>query len=141
MDINMRTLPEHYSDEFYYDLLENFPEGFIIAVKGERVVGYVINRTEFGFSNVKGFSLTKKGHVVSVAILEEHRRKGLGRLLMEEALKAMVEKGCKEAFLEVRATNTAAVSLYEAMDFKTMDTLRHYYRDGEDARLMVKELD
>ncbi|MEM3803216.1 MAG: hypothetical protein QXX17_02285, partial [Conexivisphaerales archaeon] len=50
IDVNMKTLPEHYSDEFYYELLESFPEGFIVAQLGEKVVGYIMNRVEFGFS-------------------------------------------------------------------------------------------
>ncbi len=141
IDINLRALPEHYSNDFYYELLEGFPEGFLVATKGESVVGYIINRIEFGFSNIKGFSLVKKGHVVSVAVLEEHRNKGLGRILMEEGMKAMKEKGCKEVFLEVRITNSNAIALYNSLGFKVSDRLRHYYRDGEDAYLMVRSLE
>jgi len=140
IQVNMRTLPEHYSDEFYYDLLESFPEGFIVAQLGDEVVGYIMNRVELGFSNIRNFSILKKGHVVSVAVLQEHRGKGLGRALVEEGLKAALEKGCREMYLEVRISNFVAIRLYESLGFSVKQKLYRYYRDGEDAYLMARQL-
>ncbi|MEM0117316.1 MAG: ribosomal protein S18-alanine N-acetyltransferase [Conexivisphaerales archaeon] len=140
IDVNMKTLPEHYSDEFYYELLESFPEGFIVAQLGEKVVGYIMNRVEFGFSNMKSLSILRKGHVVSVAVLPEHRGKGLGRVLVEEGLRAAKEKGCREMYLEVRVTNSIAIRLYESLGFSIKQKLYRYYRDGEDAYLMARPL-
>jgi [ribosomal protein S18]-alanine N-acetyltransferase len=140
MLINERTLPEHYSDVFYYDLLDGFPEGFLVVELRGSVVGYMMNRVEFGFSNIRGFSLTKKAHVVSVAVLKDHQRKGLGIALMEEGHRAMVAKGCKEVFLEVRAGNEPAVELYKKLGYSVTQRLYSYYRDGEDAFLMSRGL-
>jgi len=138
--VNERTLPEHYSDVFYYDLLDGFPEGFLVAELQGAIVGYMMNRVEFGFSNIRGFSLTKKAHVVSVAVLPEHQRKGLGQALMEEGERAMAAKGCKEVFLEVRVGNEAATQLYKKLGYAVTQRLYSYYRDGEDAFLMSKGL-
>jgi len=140
MLVNEKTLPEHYSDVFYYDILDSFPEGFLVAESAGTVVGYLMMRVEFGFSNIKGFSLTKKAHVVSVAVLKEHQRKGLGWALMEEGHEAVTVKGCKEVFLEVRVGNTPAIDLYKKMGYSTSQRLYSYYRDGEDAFLMSKGL-
>jgi ribosomal-protein-alanine N-acetyltransferase len=140
MLVNEKTLPEHYSDVFYFDILDSFPEGFVVAEAGGNVVGYLMLRVEFGFSNIKGFSLTKKAHVVSVAVLKEHQRRGLGRALMEEGQGAVIAKGCKEVFLEVRVGNTSAIDLYKKLGYSTTQRLFSYYRDGEDAFLMSKGL-
>jgi ribosomal-protein-alanine N-acetyltransferase len=59
---------------------------------------------------------------------------------MVEGLKAMKAKGCKECFLEVRAGNSPAITMYERLNFKVSQRLYSYYRDGEDAYLMTKEL-
>lgn len=138
--VNERMLPEHYSDVFYYDLLESFPEGFLVAETAGTVVGYLMLRVEFGFSNLRGFSLTKKAHVVSVTVLKEHQRRRLGWALMEEGHRAGAAKGCKEVFLEVRVGNTPAIDLYKKLGYSTAQRLNSYYRDGEDAFLMTKGL-
>ena len=68
MEINMKTLPEHYSDYFYESLLSDMPESFLIAENGETYVGYIMCKSEFGFSNFKKLGFVKKGHVVSAKI-------------------------------------------------------------------------
>ena len=55
MEINMKTLPEHYSDYFYESLLAEAPEAFLVAEKDSQYVGYIMCKTEFGFSNFKIF--------------------------------------------------------------------------------------
>jgi len=77
MEINLRTLPEHYSDYFYESLLEELPEAFIVAEISGKIVGYIMCKIEHGFSNFKKLGFVKKGHVVSIAVIDEHRRKGL----------------------------------------------------------------
>ncbi|MBI4258394.1 MAG: ribosomal protein S18-alanine N-acetyltransferase [Thaumarchaeota archaeon] len=138
--INFATLPEHYSDLFFEELLKESPETFIVADSYDTIVGYIMCRIEFGFSNVKKFGLARKGHIVSVSVVEEHRKKGLGRALMEEAMRGMVTRGCSEVFLEVRVSNTSAISIYQKMGFPTTSRLEGYYRDGEAAYLMAKPL-
>ena len=42
MEVNLKTLPEHYSDFFYEGLLSDFPETFMVAELDSRDVGYVM---------------------------------------------------------------------------------------------------
>ena len=140
MEINLKTLPEHYSDYFYESLLAEIPEAFIVAELGGRLAGYVMCKTEYGFSNFKKLGFVKKGHVVSVAVLDEHRRKGIGRALVEESVNGVRLRKCDEFYLEVRCSNIDAVRLYEKLGFSIRQHLRSYYRDGEDAYLMAIEL-
>ena len=46
MEINLKTLPEHYSDYFYESLLAEVPEAFIVAEIGGKHVGYIMCKTE-----------------------------------------------------------------------------------------------
>ena len=140
MEINLKTLPEHYSDYFYESLLAELPEAFIIAEIGGKHVGYIMCKIEFGFSNFKKLGFVKKGHVVSIAVVEEHRRKGIGNALVEESVNGVNLRKCDEFYLEVRCSNTDAVRLYEKMGFEIRQQLNAYYRDGEDAYLMAIEL-
>jgi len=132
--INRTCLPENYSTYFFVDLYKNFPETFIVAEEDGQVVGYIMCRIESGFSR---FSLIKRGHVISIAVLPGYRRKGIGEALLREALQAMATHyGVKECYLEVRISNTPAINLYRKIGFKIEKTIRRYYADGENAYLM-----
>ena len=141
MEMNLKTLPEHYSDYFYESLLVELPEAFIVAEIEGKHVGYIMCKTEFGFSNFKKLGFVKKGHVVSIAVLDEHRKKGIGNALVEESINGVKLRKCDEFYLEVRCSNTDAVRLYEKQGFVIRQQLNAYYRDGEDAYLMAIELD
>lgn len=140
MEINLKTLPEHYSDYFYESLLAEIPEAFLVAEIGGRHVGYIMCKTEHGFSNFKKLGFVKKGHLVSVAVLDSHRRMGIGSALVEESIKGIRSRKCDEFYLEVRCSNNEAVRLYEGLGFTIRQQLNSYYRDGEDAYLMSIEL-
>ena len=137
MEINLRTLPEHYSDYFYESLLEELPEAFIVAEISGKIIGYIMCKIEHGFSNFKKLGFVKKGHVVSVAVIDEHRRKGFGSVLVKEAIKGAKTIQCSELYLEVRCSNNDAVRLYEKLGFYIIQRLKAYYRDGEDAYVMA----
>jgi len=139
MEINLKTLPEHYSDYFYESLLAELPEAFLVAEIERKLVGYIMCKIEYGFSNFKKLGFVKKGHVVSVAVLPDYRKKGIGRALIEEAIVGVKLKRSDELYLEVRCSNTEAIKLYEKLGFVIKQRLKAYYRDGEDAYLMAIE--
>ena len=140
MHINRICLPENYSVSFFLGLHRKFPATFIVAEAGGGVIGYVMCRIETALPGLGVFGIGRKGHVVSVAVLPDHQRKGIGYTLMQEAMRGMVKYKAKECFLEVRMSNTAAVSLYKKMDFQAARIMRNYYADGEDAYVMSREL-
>ena len=137
MEINLKTLPEHYSDYFYESLLEELPEAFIVAEVSNKIVGYIMCKLEHGFSNFKKLGFVKKGHVVSIAVIDEYRGKGFGSALVDEAIRGVKTIRCSELYLEVRCSNNDAVRLYEKLGFSIIHRLKAYYRDGEDAYVMA----
>ena len=138
--INRICLPENYPDQFFLGLHYHAPDAFIVAEsKGEdELCGYIMCRIERGISSF-GKLPTKKGHIVSVAVKPDCRHQGIGSALIEAAIEGMAEYGASEFFLEVRETNKEAISVYENLGFEIKRTLKGYYRDGEDALLMVKK--
>jgi ribosomal-protein-alanine N-acetyltransferase len=140
MHINRVCLPENYTTSFFMNLYQRFPETFIVAEENGDVVGYVMCRIETGIPSFKLLGITRKGHVISIAVLPEHQREGIGCALMREAMEAMVNYKAKECYLEVRASNVPAVNLYRKMGFEIIRTIRGYYADGEAAYLMARKL-
>ena len=140
VEINMETLPEHYSDYFYYEILAEFPETFLVAEFDCTIVGYVMCRVEYGFSHLKKLGLARKGHIVSIAVKDQHRGKGVGTLLVKASQDAMVKKDASESYLEVRVTNDEAISLYQRLGYTVTSRLEAYYKDGEAALVMATKL-
>jgi ribosomal-protein-alanine N-acetyltransferase len=138
--INRTCLPENYGTYFFLEIHENYPKTFLVAEVDGRVVGYIMCRTEYGSSNFKRLSIVKKGHVISIAVLPEYRRRGIGTALLTHCLKNLEEYGAKECFLEVRVSNEVAKSLYSKLGFKSVGKIGGYYFDGEDALIMSVKL-
>ena len=141
ISINFKTLPEHYSNSFFMELLLDSPETFVVAENNNKIIGYIMCRIEYGFSVIKKMSLARKGHVVSFAVLEEYRGKGIGKKLVEQAIEGMKIKKCNESYLEVRTDNIPAIKLYENLGFNRIATLNTYYKDSRNAFLMSAKLD
>ncbi|MEM2676261.1 MAG: ribosomal protein S18-alanine N-acetyltransferase [Candidatus Bathyarchaeia archaeon] len=140
MYINRVCLPENYGDYFFMDLYNRFPETFMVAEVNGEIVGYIMCRIELGLSNFGFSGFIKKGHIVSIAVMPEHRRKGIGYALVSKAMEGMRFYGAKQAFLEVRVSNMPAINLYKKLGFKVVRTISGYYSDGEDAYVMSREL-
>jgi ribosomal-protein-alanine N-acetyltransferase len=121
-------------------LHQRFPETFIIAEENEKVMGYIMCRVEVGLSNYGFGGLIRKGHVVSIAVLPQGRRKGIASALIKRALEGMEYYKAKQGFLEVRVTNEGGISLYKKLGFEITRTVNGYYSDGEDAYVMTKKL-
>ena len=102
IDINEKTLPEHYTDYFFESLLREIPEAFIVAEYQNEIVGYIMCKLEFGFSNFRKLGFVKKGHVVSISLLENHRGKQIGKALMIEGINGVASRKGDEIYLEVQ---------------------------------------
>ncbi|MEM2092807.1 MAG: ribosomal protein S18-alanine N-acetyltransferase [Candidatus Bathyarchaeia archaeon] len=138
--INRTCLPENYIDQFFLDLHERFPETFIVAEVDDEIVGYIMCRIEVGLSNYGLGGFIKKGHVVSLAVMPQCRRMGIGHALVSKAMEGMRLYNAKQCYLEVRVSNIPAINLYTKLGFKIARVIRGYYSDGEDAYLMTRNL-
>lgn len=140
VSINQRCLPENYPDQFFMGLHYHAPKAFFVAEYEGEIIGYIMCRIERGISGF-GRMPVKKGHIVSVAVLQTLRKRGFGKALIKAGMVGMMDYGATEFFLEVRKTNEEAVGVYEKLGYSVRRVLRGYYRDGEDAYLMVKKED
>ncbi len=134
--LNQVFLPEHYPIYFFHENHRRFPKAFLVAeIKGS-IVGYVMCRVEKAFLWRKTLNM---GHVLSVAVDRNYRRRGIGRALMIEAEKNLrSEYGCNLIYLEVRVSNEPAINLYKKLGYRKLGVIPRYYHDGEDAYLMFK---
>jgi ribosomal-protein-alanine N-acetyltransferase len=140
MQINRVCLPENYTDFFFVDLHQRFPETFVVAEEEGKIIGYIMCRIEVGLSNFGFGGLVRKGHVVSIAVMPQARRKGVATAVVTKGLQGMEYYKAKQGFLEVRVTNDSAITLYKKLGFEITRTINGYYSDGEDAYVMTKKI-
>ncbi|HWH97063.1 MAG TPA: ribosomal protein S18-alanine N-acetyltransferase [Pseudolysinimonas sp.] len=79
--------------------------------------------------------------IQTIAVVERARRRGLGRTLMLALLNEARRRGATEVFLEVRADNPGAQTLYTSLGFAEIGVRPKYYQpDGVDAVIMRLEV-
>jgi ribosomal-protein-alanine N-acetyltransferase len=112
---------------FLYFLMRK-TDGFYVAEENGRIIGYVISSVRDG-----------KGNIVSIAVLPEFRRKGIGSRLMEESLNFLSKK-VDYVELQVGVSNKEAIGLYRRLGFEEVGFVPNYYLNGEDALIMSKDI-
>lgn len=85
--------------------------------------------------------LAGDAHITSIAVDPTKQRRGYGQAVLTRLIDAACENECDGITLEVRASNAAAIALYEAAGFTSAGVRRGYYQNnGEDAVIMWKDL-
>ena len=115
----------------FESLLTRSDADLIAAVAEEdRLVGYAVVWT-----------VVDQAELGNVAVHEEWRKRGVGRMLVDAALERARARAAEECFLEVRESNRNAQSLYEKAGFRSIGRRRRYYSNPtEDALVMRAEL-
>lgn len=107
-----RRLPEDVQARIIPGL-QRHPGAFVLlACDGADRIGVAVCFR--GFSTFAGLPLI---NIHDLAVTAGHRRKGVGRALLEDVLRRARESGCAKVTLEVRDDNVNARRLYERMDF------------------------
>ena len=132
MEIERITFPlDAWSEGMMRGELADMPRTrhYIVALVDDEIVGYA------GLA-----AAADQADVQTIAVLEKHRRSGIGRAMLSELLDEARRRGAREIFLEVRADNPAAQSVYRRFGFEEIGTRRRYYDDGTDAIMMRRRL-
>lgn len=82
-----------------------------------------------------------EAELLTLGVLPEARRQGVGRRLLDELAPEAVRRGAVRLLLEVSLGNVAARALYEAMGFVAVGRRRRYYPDGTDALVLAWNLE
>jgi ribosomal-protein-alanine N-acetyltransferase len=132
--IERASFPHPWSPEMFDEELNNRLCHIFVARErfggGNRVAGYVCF-----------WLFLAEMHLLNIAVDPASRRRGIGASLLARTMDFARERGVKMAFLEVRRGNRAAQSLYRRFGFRDMGVRPRYYEDGEDAIVMLLEVE
>ncbi|MDI6800482.1 MAG: ribosomal protein S18-alanine N-acetyltransferase [Thermodesulfovibrionales bacterium] len=97
------------------------------------------NGTIAGYICVK--RMADECHLLNLAVRPDYRNQGIATTLLNNVIQELNKWGCRALFLEVRASNYAAMRLYAGFGFKTIGVRKNYYLyPAEDAVVMMLEL-
>ncbi len=95
-------------------------------------------------SNIVGFVVAeyrrKSGHIITIDVLQESRRGGIGSALLLAAEEQLRKAGASTVELETPVNNETAIRFYKRMGYFVEKTVRGYYSNQLDALVMRKEL-
>ena len=124
------SLPERYNPVIFNQFYENFPDGFLVAEQNHRIIGFLVGIKTLG-------NISK---ILMIAVIKNHRHKGIGSALLAQFLKEIIHYHVIKIDLEVRKQNTTAIQFYKKHGFSIIDTIPGFYQNGEDAYHMNKIL-
>lgn len=102
----------------------------LLAEKDGTIVGYVLF-----------WLLPDVVDIHNLAVRREYRRRGIGRLLLQQVIVEALRRAPARVTLEVRKSNLTAQKLYESAGFVSTGVRKGYYSDdGEDALAMTLDL-
>lgn len=120
-----------------------FPKSYyskiqLLGIVEDKELYSIVSLEEDGeiLSYVIVFDNSESLEIMKIGTLPEHRKKGLGGILIDE-----MGKMGKDIFLEVRENNNTAISFYLKKGFEKIGMRKHYYEDtGEAAIIMIKSI-
>lgn len=125
----------HWSIDAYYRLLEDdrFTSTFVAEIEdapASWIAGFVI----FHVSD-------RVAEIYNIAVDRDHRRLGVGGLLMRTVILRSKEMGARKVVLEVRKSNHGAIRFYADFSFRVSGERHNYYSNPpEDAFVMDRDL-
>ena len=85
------------------------------------------------------YTVLDEGYVTNIGVLPAWRRKGIGAKIVKQLIDFSVEKHLAFLSLEVRVSNTAAITLYEKFGFERVGLRKNFYHaPKEDALIMTR---
>ncbi len=124
-DIEKQCFSQPWSEKSFEDSISREDTIFLVCEE-EVITGYIGMYLSFD-----------EASITNVAVLPDFRKKGCGQQLVVAAKEAAKEAGSECIFLEVRVSNTPAISLYKRNGFEELGIRKKFYEHPiEDAIIM-----
>lgn len=117
--------PDPWSEKVYRETFAQAGVEYVVAEDDGTLAGAA------GVRNIVG-----TGEITNVMVLPDHRRRGIGRMMMESLLEIGRKLGADDFTLEVRAHNEGAINLYESLGFVCEGVRPGFYRNPEEDALI-----
>ena len=120
-------LGETLGSEMLENELEHEFMCFLSAKDSKKVLGYI-----------GAYVINGELEILNFVVDGLHQRTGIGTLLFNELLNRYPD--AKTVVLEVREQNEKGINFYKKNNFNVISKRKHYYKNGDDALVMMKEI-
>lgn len=120
-------LGETLGVEMLENELDNEFMCFLSAKESKKVLGYI-----------GAYVINGELEILNFVVDENFQRTGIGTLLFNELLHRYPDT--KSVVLEVREQNEKGINFYKKNNFNVISKRKHYYKNGDDALVMMKEI-
>jgi len=101
----------------------------VVAEIGAKIAGFCVTASRSG-----------SGYIVTIDVLGQHRRTGVGTALLAEVERRMAAEGVCEVRLETATDNDSAIAFWNKHGYRSLGVWKNYYPGGRDAFHMSKTL-
>ena len=126
--LEKKCFSDPWSEQSVESELDNPLSLWLVCREGERILGYVGSQTVLGETDM-----------MNVTVSPDARRQGIAQKLIVALEAQLRQQGSRSLSLEVRPSNTAAVSLYRKMGFTQVGRRPNYYRHPKEDGLILRK--
>ncbi|MBI3358036.1 MAG: ribosomal protein S18-alanine N-acetyltransferase [Nitrospirae bacterium] len=112
---------------FYSEFFDNSLSFSFVAKEGDDVVGYLF-----------AWEVSEEFHLMNIAVAPKWQRQGIGEALIKKMCDVGTDRSIKQIQLEVRASNTSAISFYGKLRFYKVGIRKNYYRSPHEDALILQ---
>ena len=127
-DLEKICFNDPWSENSIASELGNRLSHWLVALDGEKVVGYVGSQTVLGETDM-----------MNIAVHPDYRKQGIATELIETLIQVLKERGSHSLMLEVRESNDPAKELYSKMGFELVGIRKNYYRNPKENALILRK--
>jgi len=130
IEIEKNSFPQPWSKAYFKKIYKEHPNDFMVAELSGKVAGYILGYVK----------PNRSGSIGTLAVTRRYRRQGIGKQLVNLIMQRMKQKDIKEISLHTRKKNRIANSFHKKVGFRTIEIIKKYYPNNEDAYLMRRGL-
>jgi [ribosomal protein S18]-alanine N-acetyltransferase len=112
-----------------YDQAHSSGQIVLIAELSGQICGFVVARI-----------IAEEAEILNTAVDPAHRRQGIGTALLSAAISSAQTQNAKSIYLEVRESNSAAITFYQQHGFEKTTQRRQYYSSPTENAVVMKKL-
>lgn len=128
VELEEEIFGETLGKEMLENELDNPLVWFRVLEIDDQIIGYI-----------GGYFFQEDGEILNFLIDKPKQHLGYGTMLFESIIQEAHQNGIKKVTLEVRESNINAISFYTKFGFNKISIRKHYYQNGDNAIVMIKE--